>query len=80
MILRAIFSMILVVGCYCFNSGPSGVSSPRIHRGDVSMKWMFTKGMGSLQDLGGIGAQGEYYYIPSKKPTLKAPDSVLGIN
>jgi len=48
-----------------------------IDRRYVSMKWMFTKGSGSLQDLGGIGAQGEYYYIPSKKPTLKAPESVL---
>ena len=28
--------------------------------------------------LGGIGAQGEYYYIPSKKSTLKAPENVLG--
>ena len=45
---------------------------------DLNMKWIFTKGAGSLQDLGGIGSQGEYYYIPSKKPTLKAPDSVLG--
>lgn len=28
--------------------------------------------------LGGIGAQGEFYYIPSKKSTLKAPENVLG--
>ena len=45
---------------------------------ELTMKWLFTKGMGSLQDLGGVGSQGEYYYIPSKKPTLKAPDQVLG--
>ena len=28
--------------------------------------------------MGGIGSQGEYYYIPSKRPTLKAPEHVLG--
>jgi hypothetical protein len=28
--------------------------------------------------MGGIGSQGEYYYIPSKRPTLKAPENVLG--
>ena len=44
----------------------------------LTMKWLFTKGMGSLQELGGVGSQGEYYYVPSKKPTLKAPDQVLG--
>jgi hypothetical protein len=48
------------------------------HR-QLTMKWMFEKGMGSLRDLGGVGAQGEYYYVQSKRPTLKAPDSALGI-
>lgn len=31
-----------------------------------------------MQDVGGIGSQGEYYYIPSKKPNLKAPTEALG--
>lgn len=44
----------------------------------LTMRWAFGKGQGPLSDLGGIGAQGEYYYIPSKRPTLKAPDEVLG--
>lgn len=47
-------------------------------RSDLSMKWIFTKGTGSLQDVGGVGPQGEYYYISSKKATLKAPTPVLG--
>ena len=32
---------------------------------NLSMKWLFNKGMGSMTDLGGIGSQGEYYYIQS---------------
>ena len=44
----------------------------------LTMRWAFGKGQGPLSDLGGIGAQGEYYYIPSKRPTLKAPECVLG--
>lgn len=43
------------------------------------MKWEFSKGTGSISDLGGRGSQGEYYYIPSKRPTLKAPAEALGI-
>jgi len=42
------------------------------------MKWMFSKGPGSLQDTGGIGAKGELYFIPTKKAKLKAPESSLG--
>lgn len=45
---------------------------------DLSMKWMFGKGPGPLQEVGGLGAQGEYYYIPSKRPTLKAPPEAIG--
>jgi hypothetical protein len=44
----------------------------------MEMKWIFAKGAGSYQDLGGVGSQGEYYYIHSKKPTLQAPKTVLG--
>jgi len=42
------------------------------------MKWTFGKGSGPLADVGGIGSHGEYYYIPSKRPSLKAPASALG--
>ena len=44
----------------------------------LSMKWMFGKGPGPLQEVGGLGSQGEYYYIPSKRPTLKAPPEAIG--
>lgn len=59
------------------------VGSRRVQnaRQNLSMKWLFSKGMGSLVDLGGIGSQGEYYYIQSKRPTLKVPEwasDVLG--
>eukprot|EP01038_Epipyxis_sp_PR26KG_P006003 gene6003-8267_t len=45
---------------------------------DLNMKFVFSKGSGSLKDMGGIGNQGEYYYIPSKRPSLKAPMEALG--
>ena len=62
-----------------FSSSTSSYScaNRRVH-GTISMKWMFSKGPGSLQDTGGIGAQGELYFIPSKKATLKAPESAIG--
>ena len=47
----------------------------------LDMKWVFTKGTGSVaefQELGGIGSQGELYYIPTKRPILRAPSSCLG--
>lgn len=37
------------------------------------MKWAFGKGAGSLQELGVVGSEGEYYFHPSKPATLKAP-------
>lgn len=42
-------------------------------RSTLSMKWSFSKGMGTMQDLGLIGSEGEYYYHPSKKASLKLP-------
>jgi len=42
------------------------------------MKWIFGKGQGPLSDVGGLGNMGEFYYIPSKRPTLKAPAEALG--
>lgn len=37
------------------------------------MKWAFAKGAGSLQELGVVGSEGEYYFHPSKPATLKGP-------
>jgi ATP-dependent protease La (LON) substrate-binding domain len=66
--------------CNAFNSVyRHGLSINILERKNfLTMKWTFGKGTGSLSDLGGIGSQGEYYYIPSKKPSLKAPEHVLG--
>ena len=36
-----------------------------------TVKWLFGKGGGgSMQELGGIGPQGEYYFIPTKQVCL----------
>lgn len=40
------------------------------------MKWSFSKGMGTMQDLGLVGSEGEYYYHPSKKATLKLSNAM----
>eukprot|EP00607_Mallomonas_marina_P000970 CAMPEP_0182440134 /NCGR_PEP_ID=MMETSP1167-20130531/86862_1 /TAXON_ID=2988 /ORGANISM="Mallomonas Sp, Strain CCMP3275" /LENGTH=315 /DNA_ID=CAMNT_0024634001 /DNA_START=221 /DNA_END=1168 /DNA_ORIENTATION=- len=37
------------------------------------MKWAFGKGAGSLQEMGVVGSEGEYYFHPSRPATLKAP-------
>jgi ATP-dependent Lon protease len=42
------------------------------------MKWSFSKGMGTMQDLGLVGAEGEYYYHPSKRANLKIPSAIAG--
>jgi hypothetical protein len=42
------------------------------------MKWSFTKGPGPMSEVGGVGSQGELYYIPSKRATLRAPADALG--
>jgi hypothetical protein len=42
------------------------------------MKWSFTKGPGPMSEVGGVGSQGELYYIPSKRATLRAPAEALG--
>jgi hypothetical protein len=41
------------------------------------MKWSFAKGTGTMQELGCIGTDGEYYFHPSKKATLKYPDNTI---
>lgn len=81
MLLLALFFLALSL-CVAYNAfkGPSLNSrDKRVLRGrDLGMKWMFGKGPGPLQEVGGLGAQGEYYYIPSKRPTLKAPSEAIG--
>jgi ATP-dependent protease La (LON) substrate-binding domain len=46
----------------------------------LSMQWIFGRQPGStgtLKDIGIIGSQGELYFMPSTKPRLKAPDTVV---
>lgn len=50
----------------------------RYARSTLNMKWVFSKGPGPLSEVGGVGAQGELYFISSKRPTLRAPDEALG--
>jgi hypothetical protein len=67
--------------CICFHVPASNRARGGVYlrkKNNLSMKWLFSKGQGSLVDMGGIGAQGEYYYIQSKRPTLQAPQSALG--
>jgi hypothetical protein len=55
------------------------IGSSLLRRGVIlNMKWVFSKGSGSLADVGGIGSQGELYFIPSKRPTLRAPAEAIG--
>ena len=75
---------LLLVRCLGFRAAARLRSQPQPRRQlgrrseTLEMKWMFSKGAGPLPDVGGIGSQGEYYFVPSKKPTLKAPVDALG--
>lgn len=42
------------------------------------MSWSFEEGPASMNAVGGVGSQGEYYFIPAKKPTLKEPKGFEG--
>ena len=84
-LMRNIFSLLLILQFVLESCIILAFCSPStIHRrssaslSSLSMKWMFSKGPGTLQDTGGIGAQGELYFIPSKKAKLKAPESAIG--
>lgn len=75
-----IFFLILNLSCpsNCFQSlnlKSSETKGDNNQRCTPTMKWSLSKGTAAL---GGIGNQGEYYYIPSKKSVLKAPENVLG--
>jgi len=51
------------------------------NKNQIDMKWMFGKIPGSnasFKDYGGVGGQGELYYIPASKPSLKAPKTAIG--
>eukprot|EP01039_Chlorochromonas_danica_P009934 gene9934-10984_t len=73
-----------VIGCLLSRSGGgsggggSGSGSGSNRRSFLCMKWVFSKGQGPYRDLGGIGSNGEYYFIPSKKPSLEGPKEALG--
>lgn len=69
--------ILLFVTVHSFWTSPR-VNTVRNVKLDVDMKWMFGKGPGPMNEVGGVGSQGEYYYIPSKRPTLKAPPETLG--
>jgi len=56
------------------HAGTRPVSNRKL---DTTMKWTFSKGNGPLAEQGGVGGQGEYYFVPSKRPTLKAPKEAL---
>lgn len=43
----------------------------------MTMKWTFGKGAGSLQDVGAIGSEGEYYFHPNKAAKLKGPSEAF---
>jgi hypothetical protein len=77
MILLLIIILLILYIYQTLSLSSLSTSQCYVRRNDISMKWMFSKGTGSLSDLGGIGSEGEYYYIPSKKPVLKAPASAL---
>jgi Lon protease-like protein len=54
---------------------------PRQSTRSLDMKWFFGKipgATGSFKDFGGVGSQGELYYVPASKPTLKAPEHAVG--
>jgi hypothetical protein len=58
--------------CSAFNLQSNVVT--RRTKQSLEMKWTFGKGAGSLQDLGAIGSEGEYYFHPNKAPAkLKGP-------
>lgn len=49
-------------------------SNQRFSKNTMTMKWTFGKGAGSLQDVGAVGQEGEYYFHPNKVAKLKAPE------
>ena len=72
------FLCVLLKYVLCFNTVPIHKKYAKINHHQLNMKFVFGKGTGSLQDAGGIGSQGELYYVPTKRPSLKAPDAALG--
>lgn len=72
-------SVVLVMLCASIVCDGFSVQTPgrtaRAFGRQMSMKWRFGKGMGSMAEVGGIGAAGEYYFIQGKRPTLIVPDT-----
>ena len=52
-------------------------SHTRPNKDAMTMKWTFGKGAGSLQDVGAIGSEGEYYFHPNKAAKLKGPSEAF---
>jgi ATP-dependent Lon protease len=49
-----------------------------VGRSSFQMQFYFDEEQGSMKSAGGIGNQGEYYYIQGKNPSLEAPSEALG--
>lgn len=70
----AVILLLLITDVVSFRLQSARRTSPS----SLEMKWSFGKGMGSLNDLGAIGPEGEYYFHPQKPAKLKGPADALG--
>ena len=82
---RLILSTLFLLSSHAFtkyhilNSNNLSINKLSTHKPISTSKYMFGKGNPNpMKDLGGVGPQGEYYFMPSKTPTLKAPDYAIG--
>ena len=69
--------LLWLTACYSFH--PTLTNRKPVYRAQswLSMKWVFSKGPGSLQDAGLIGSEGEFYFHPNKAAKLKGPPELL---
>ena len=82
---RLILSTLCLLSSHAFtkynilNSKYLSINKLATYKPIFTSKYMFGKGNPNpMKDLGGVGPQGEYYFMPSKTPTLKAPDYAIG--
>ena len=82
---RLILSTLFLLSSHAFtkyhilNSNNLSINKLATYKPISTCKYMFGKGNPNpMKDLGGVGPQGEYYFMPSKTPTLKAPDYAIG--
>jgi Lon protease-like protein len=71
-----VLSLLFVARGFYFEGSSARRSKTIQGRGELSMKWMFKKGQGNMQELQVIGSEGEYYFHPSKTPTIKGPPGI----